>query len=185
MDRHEGRLVVGGDGYDVFIGRGSCPVTGGSSRWAVPRCIWGRSREEREAKYRRWLWEEIVTGRVRLTELVRLHGRRLGVRERREGWHAGVLEAAAMWAMIEQARRLAVVAEEKRSRGPVNCVVNLRCRGEDGWEAVREGHRRGPVRGELEEGLDVAREMVRERGGGEVAVLNRTGKVVEVIGVVG
>lgn len=65
---------------------------------------WGR--EERVARYRRWLWEEIQKGRVDLAELAGLHGK---LAAGRPEWEGEVLEAAAMWALTEQARRLAAL----------------------------------------------------------------------------
>jgi hypothetical protein len=67
----------------------------------------------RRDRARRWLWEEIESGRVTVAELVGLHGRRLGVRTASEGWFAEVLQSASMWALAEQARRLEVVFAER------------------------------------------------------------------------
>ena len=51
----------------------------------------------------------------------------------------------------------------------------------DGWEVVPEGHRRGLVRRDTEGAIALARERLGERSGGQVVVLNRTGKVTESI----
>jgi hypothetical protein len=67
----------------------------------------------RQARVRRWLWEEIEAERVMLGELVALHARRLGVRVSGERWFAELLDAAAMWALAEQARRLEVRFAQK------------------------------------------------------------------------
>jgi hypothetical protein len=51
-------------------------------------------------------------GRVQPAELLELHGKVFGVaRKEWEAWHVDVLEAAAMWALAEQARRLAARLE--------------------------------------------------------------------------
>jgi hypothetical protein len=47
------------------------------------------------------------------------------------------------------------------------------------WEVLPEGHRRAQVRSDTKEkAVAKAREIVRRRGGGEVRVLNRSGKIV-------
>jgi len=57
--------------------------------------------------------------------------------------------------------------------------------GRDGvWEVVPEGHRRSQVRADSKEkGVARARSLVRQLGGGEVRVVNRSGKVVARSGV--
>jgi hypothetical protein len=107
-------VICGSAPYDVFVGRGACPETGESSQWAVPGWMPGATREELAAQYRSWFWDEIKAGRIDLAELVSLHGKVFGAAEAPEGWHCGVLEAASMWSLIEQARRLSRVAVEKR-----------------------------------------------------------------------
>lgn len=48
------------------------------------------------------------------------------------------------------------------------------------WEIRKEGHRRATARSQTKAGaLETARSAVREEGGGEVLLMNRTGKVVE------
>jgi hypothetical protein len=48
------------------------------------------------------------------------------------------------------------------------------------WEVTKEGHVRPTGRSRTKGGaIEAARDAVREDGGGEVLVLNRTGKVVE------
>jgi hypothetical protein len=45
---------------------------------------------------------------------------------------------------------------------------------------VKEGHRRATAHGATkEDAVATARRLVRQEGGGEVVVLNRTGKVVD------
>jgi hypothetical protein len=49
-----------------------------------------------------------------------------------------------------------------------------------GWEIVKEGHRRGTALETTKARAIVrARELVRSEGGGEVRVMNRTGKLVD------
>lgn len=49
-----------------------------------------------------------------------------------------------------------------------------------GWDVVQEGHRRATAQGRTKAAaIETARELVREEGGGEIQVLNRTGKVVD------
>lgn len=48
------------------------------------------------------------------------------------------------------------------------------------WEIRKEGHRRATARSRTKAGaLETARSAVREEGGGEVLLMNRTGKVLE------
>jgi hypothetical protein len=48
------------------------------------------------------------------------------------------------------------------------------------WEILKEGHRRATARSHTKAGaLKAARSAVRKEGGGEVLLMNRTGKVVE------
>jgi len=49
-----------------------------------------------------------------------------------------------------------------------------------GWDVVREGHRRATAHGATKAAaVKTARELVLQEGGGEIRVLNRTGKVVK------
>jgi hypothetical protein len=49
-----------------------------------------------------------------------------------------------------------------------------------GWDVVKEGHRRATARGATKAAaVKTARKLVGEEGGGEVHVMNRTGKVVD------
>ncbi|HET9676739.1 MAG TPA: DUF2188 domain-containing protein [Solirubrobacterales bacterium] len=49
-----------------------------------------------------------------------------------------------------------------------------------GWDVVKEGHVRATAHGVTkQDAVRTARELVRQEGGGEVLVLNRSGKVVE------
>jgi hypothetical protein len=52
--------------------------------------------------------------------------------------------------------------------------------GEGGWDVVKEGHRRPTAHGATKAAaVRTARRLVRQEGGGEVLVMNRTGKVAE------
>lgn len=49
-----------------------------------------------------------------------------------------------------------------------------------GWDIVKEGHRRATAHGATKAAaVETARKLVLEEGGGEIQVLNYTGKVVE------
>ncbi len=49
-----------------------------------------------------------------------------------------------------------------------------------GWDVVREGHRRATAHGATKaDAVKTARELTRQEGGGEIRILNRTGKVVD------
>jgi hypothetical protein len=49
-----------------------------------------------------------------------------------------------------------------------------------GWDVVKEGHRRATAHGATKDAaVATARRLVRQDGGGEVIVLNRTGKMVD------
>jgi hypothetical protein len=49
-----------------------------------------------------------------------------------------------------------------------------------GWDVVKEGHVRATAHGATKtDAVQAARQLVSEEGGGEVLVLNQSGKVVE------
>jgi Uncharacterized protein conserved in bacteria (DUF2188) len=49
-----------------------------------------------------------------------------------------------------------------------------------GWDVVKEGHRRATAHGATKaDAVKTARKLTRQEGGGEIRVLNRTGKVVD------
>ncbi len=49
-----------------------------------------------------------------------------------------------------------------------------------GWDIVKEGHRRATAHGATKaDAIETARKLVLQEGGGEIQVLNPTGKVVE------
>jgi len=96
-----------GGAYDVYIGRGRCPRTGRPGRWGNPfRVGPDGDREEVIERYREWLWREISSGRIDLAALAALHGKRLGCWCAPSRCHGEILEAAAFWALGQQARRL-------------------------------------------------------------------------------
>jgi Domain of unknown function (DUF4326) len=88
------------EAYDVYVGRGRDPRTGEPGRWGNPFRI-GRdgNRAEVIARYRRWLWAEIETGRIELADLASLDDKRLGCWCSPQPCHGDVLATAARWAM--------------------------------------------------------------------------------------
>jgi hypothetical protein len=49
-----------------------------------------------------------------------------------------------------------------------------------GWDVLKEGHIRATAHGATKnDAVRTARELVRNEGGGEVLVLNRSGKILE------
>lgn len=109
--------------YDIYIGRGADPRTGEPGRWGnpfshrpsrAPGVTMVASREEAIERYRHWLWDRIKAAEVDLAELASLHGKTLGCWCAPRPCHGEVLEAAAFWALREQARRLARRAEALR-----------------------------------------------------------------------
>jgi Uncharacterized protein conserved in bacteria (DUF2188) len=49
-----------------------------------------------------------------------------------------------------------------------------------GWDIVKEGHRRATAHGDTKaDAVRIARELTRAEGGGEIQVLNHTGKVLD------
>lgn len=49
-----------------------------------------------------------------------------------------------------------------------------------GWEVVKEGHRRATAHGATKtDAVKAARRLVRHEGGGEIRIMNRTGKVTD------
>jgi hypothetical protein len=103
------------EAYDVYIGRGRDPRGGEPGEWGNPfshrpsrvaGIVVVDSVSEAIERYRRFLWEEIGSGRLPLARLAALHGKRLGCWCAPGPCHGEVLEAAAMWALTEQARRL-------------------------------------------------------------------------------
>jgi hypothetical protein len=115
------------EAYDVYIGRGRDPRSGEPGEWGNPfshrpsrvaGIVVVGSVEEAIARYRHYLWEEISSGRLPLARLAALHGKRLGCWCAPRGCHGEVLEAAAFWALGQQARRLERrVAELTRHAG--------------------------------------------------------------------
>ena len=103
--------------YDLYIGRGNCPRTGERGRWGNPFQIGpDGDREEVIEKYRRWLWKEVKASRISVADLASLHGKTLGCWCAPQTCHGEVLEAASVWALSEQARRLAGRVAEMTGR---------------------------------------------------------------------
>lgn len=49
-----------------------------------------------------------------------------------------------------------------------------------GWDVIKEGHRRATAHGSSKaDAIETALRLVGQEGGGEIRVLNRTGKVVD------
>lgn len=52
--------------------------------------------------------------------------------------------------------------------------------GDGGWDVLKQGNRRATAQSSTRRGaVNAARKLVRQEGGGEVRILNRTGKVVK------
>ena len=93
--------------YDVYIGRGRDPRSGEPGEWGNPFPTGADgSRLEVIEKYRCWLWAEIQAERIDVAALAALHGKTLGCWCAPRRCHGEVLQAAAIWALAEQARRL-------------------------------------------------------------------------------
>jgi hypothetical protein len=117
------------DPYDLYIGRGRDPHSGefgdlGNRYSSRPSRVAGvivvGSVEEAVALHKRELWDLIRSGRMPLERLVALHGKTLGCWcDPPKPCHGHNLEAASMWALAQQARRLARRAAElsRRSKG--------------------------------------------------------------------
>ncbi|HEX8958936.1 MAG TPA: DUF4326 domain-containing protein [Solirubrobacterales bacterium] len=99
--------------YDVYIGRGRDLRSGEPGEWGnpyshrpsrIPGTILVASREEAIERYRRWLWEEIRSGRMPLERFAALHGKTLGCWCAPEPCHGEVLVAAAAWAAAQLRR---------------------------------------------------------------------------------
>lgn len=94
--------------YDIYIGRGRCPLTGKPGRWGNPFSHVGSrvggvtrvaSREEAITRYAEWLREEIEAERISLEELAALDGKVLGCWCAPQACHGVVLERASAWAV--------------------------------------------------------------------------------------
>jgi hypothetical protein len=49
-----------------------------------------------------------------------------------------------------------------------------------GWDVVKEGHRQATAHGATKtDAVRAARRLTRHEGGGEIQIMNRTGKIVE------
>jgi hypothetical protein len=85
--------------YDICIGRGRCPRTGGQGRWGNPFRI-GRdgTREQVIARYADWLAGELDAERITLAEPAPFDGKALGCWCAPEPCHGEVRERASAWA---------------------------------------------------------------------------------------
>jgi hypothetical protein len=86
------------DAFDVYIGRDSKRF-GAGGKFANP--FWMRDESQREKvieDFRRYLWEEIKTGKITKEELLALDGKRLGCYCHPKKCHGDVLVAAIEWA---------------------------------------------------------------------------------------
>jgi hypothetical protein len=67
-----------------------------------------------------------------------------------------------------------------RKSGDMNSTRYVRESSRGDWEVLKEGHVRATAHSQTKgDAVKVARSAVRSEGGGEVLVMNRTGKVVE------
>lgn len=112
------------ESYDVYVGRGCCPVSGSKGEWGNPFRL--TSEEERGAtleRYRAWLWSQLQAeardGVYKLhVDLADLHGKVLGCWCAPKPCHADVLVRAAAWAYawrVEQTMLYLAKAVEERN----------------------------------------------------------------------
>jgi hypothetical protein len=92
----------GGDVVVVNMRHEKCDVrVDRRSKWGNPFVMAEDTPAERDRvveAYRRWLWQEIKTGKVDLIELAQLGDKRLGCWCKPKSCHAEVLLRAADWA---------------------------------------------------------------------------------------
>lgn len=88
--------------YDVYVGRGRCPVTDEAGRWGNPYRIGeDGDREQVVALYREYLWAKIQTGCIPIADLAALDGKVLGCWCAPRPCHGDVLLRAAAWAVAQ------------------------------------------------------------------------------------
>lgn len=83
--------------YDVYIGRGSSL----GNPFPIDEST-GQTRSKVIEKYRRWLWQEIKAGRVTLSYLRSLDGKRLGCFCSPAACHGDVIVQAVKWAKEQE-----------------------------------------------------------------------------------
>ena len=69
-----------------------------SSKWGNPYKVGNYGREEAIAKYKRWLWRQIKSGRITREELLELDDKALGCWCKPKPCHGDVLVKAIAWA---------------------------------------------------------------------------------------
>jgi hypothetical protein len=94
--------------YDLYVGRGNDPRSGEPGEWGnpyshrpsrVPGVILVATVEEAVAMHKRWIWEQIRSGRLPLERLAALDGLTLGCWCNRPApCHGWTLKLAAAWA---------------------------------------------------------------------------------------
>lgn len=85
--------------YEVYIGRGVCPLTGEEGKWGNPIILQSEwERVEVLGRYRRWLYEEIQASRISIQELAWLKGKVLGCWCAPRLCHGHILVAVSNWA---------------------------------------------------------------------------------------
>jgi hypothetical protein len=95
--------------FDVYIGRGRCPVTGKPGRWGnefshlrnSTAKFYVPTREDAISSYRSWLWREIQERHISLADLAALDGKVLGCWCSPKPCHGDVLLRAAAWASAQ------------------------------------------------------------------------------------
>lgn len=97
--------------YDIYIGRGRDPRTREPGEWGnlyshrpsrVPGVIVVATIDEAIASHKRWLWNQIRSGRLPLERLAELHLATLGCWCEQPGpCHGHTLKAAAAWALAQ------------------------------------------------------------------------------------
>lgn len=99
--------------FDVYIGRGRCPVTDKPGAWGNPFVV-GRDGDRKQviALYRAWLWKQLKADRGLIDRLAQLDGMVLGCWCSPQPCHGDVLVKAAAWARADLDRRLAESAAQ-------------------------------------------------------------------------
>jgi hypothetical protein len=80
--------------YDIYIGRGS--------EWGNPFPIdeaSGNTREVVIEKYRAHLWQQILSGKITIEQLLNLEGKTLGCFCKPKACHGDAINSAVAWAV--------------------------------------------------------------------------------------